>query len=211
MKDRKRILLYITGVLLLFFVYFYFSARQKEFQNITSFDECVAAGYPVNESYPELCVLPGKKFSNPHQKKSEESVVYLPETLPYYKAFNQNYLSKGTTVFVSAVEGDSALQKATSSVVVFNGSFYQQDFTGDFKKDIVFLAKEPNTETLYLFLGVGLYSGFAPANGFVIEKNIATSTMHVRGTSTVYVSATTTDYKNIQKTFHVEDAILKEL
>ncbi|HEX9595197.1 MAG TPA: hypothetical protein VF996_03665 [Candidatus Saccharimonadales bacterium] len=27
--------------------------------NISSYEECVAAGYPVAESYPEQCIVPG--------------------------------------------------------------------------------------------------------------------------------------------------------
>lgn len=34
---------------------------------INSFDECVAAGNPVAESYPEQCHAGGKSFTNPRQ------------------------------------------------------------------------------------------------------------------------------------------------
>jgi hypothetical protein len=66
----KRDLLYLTAGLLIGIVFvgagsIYFSRVQE--QNpppvIQSFDECVAAGYPVLESYPEQCKTPdGKSF-----------------------------------------------------------------------------------------------------------------------------------------------------
>lgn len=36
-------------------------------QPVNSFDECVAAGNPVAQSYPEQCHADGKSFSNPRQ------------------------------------------------------------------------------------------------------------------------------------------------
>lgn len=37
-------------------------------QTIDSFDACVDAGYPVQESYPEVCAAPGQgSFTNPNQ------------------------------------------------------------------------------------------------------------------------------------------------
>ena len=43
--------------------YFYFWTNQNNTDdNINSFDECVAVGYPVMESYPEQCNADGKHF-----------------------------------------------------------------------------------------------------------------------------------------------------
>lgn len=39
----------------------------QEADNISSFDECVAGGYPVAESYPEQCSANGKTYTNPEQ------------------------------------------------------------------------------------------------------------------------------------------------
>lgn len=43
------------------------SGRDKE-SGIDSFAECVAAGNPVMESYPEQCAANGKTWSNPDQE-----------------------------------------------------------------------------------------------------------------------------------------------
>lgn len=43
-------------------------------ENITSFDECVAAGYPVMESFPEQCMTSdGRNFVNENAMPPEES------------------------------------------------------------------------------------------------------------------------------------------
>src|SRR3989338_9447688 len=40
---------------------------------ISTFDECVAAGYPIMESYPEQCMTPdGRNFVNERQTLSPE-------------------------------------------------------------------------------------------------------------------------------------------
>lgn len=46
--------------------YLYQNSEKK--QSISSFQECADAGYPVQESYPEVCVTKdGKRFPNPEQ------------------------------------------------------------------------------------------------------------------------------------------------
>ena len=53
--------------------------NQQRAQNISSYDECVAAGYPVQESYPARCTIPGGKgFSQNAATILEGKVVCLP-------------------------------------------------------------------------------------------------------------------------------------
>lgn len=43
----------------------YLLYRQNKLANINSYKECVAAGYPIMESYPERCMTPdGHSFVN---------------------------------------------------------------------------------------------------------------------------------------------------
>lgn len=42
-------------------------------KNITNFDECVAAGNPVMESYPEQCAANGQTFVNERQKNAQDA------------------------------------------------------------------------------------------------------------------------------------------
>ena len=55
---------------------------------ITSFEECAAAGYPIMESYPEQCKTPdGKTFvkSYANQKSGIEGIVLLGPVCPVMK------------------------------------------------------------------------------------------------------------------------------
>lgn len=65
------VLLVVAGlVLAALAIAFLFVSRgdnNNNTQTINSFDECVAAGNPVAESYPEQCHADGKSFSNPRQ------------------------------------------------------------------------------------------------------------------------------------------------
>jgi hypothetical protein len=41
--------------------------KNGETHAVRSFEECVAAGNPVMESYPERCIADGVSYSNPNQ------------------------------------------------------------------------------------------------------------------------------------------------
>ncbi|MGH7196866.1 MAG: hypothetical protein ACREGJ_03845 [Candidatus Saccharimonadales bacterium] len=59
------IVLVIVGVILITAAAVLFFRKPP----VSSFEECVQAGYPVQESYPEVCAAPdGKSFPNPNQQ-----------------------------------------------------------------------------------------------------------------------------------------------
>jgi len=41
--------------------------------SVDSYEECVAAGNPVMESYPTRCAADGKTFENPEERKYEDA------------------------------------------------------------------------------------------------------------------------------------------
>jgi hypothetical protein len=50
-------------------VWFAWILPAQQAKNIDSFGECVSAGNPVQDSYPEVCTTAeGKRFTNPDQK-----------------------------------------------------------------------------------------------------------------------------------------------
>jgi hypothetical protein len=54
---------------------------QKE-QQIASFEECKAAGHPIQESYPEVCAAPsGKRFVNPVQEQAHKNSLNKADEL----------------------------------------------------------------------------------------------------------------------------------
>ena len=74
--NTKKLIFYIVGVIILvIIIWFAFAnkiiAPQRE---ITNFDECVAAGNPVQESYPERCMTKdGKSFTQDIGNEMEKS------------------------------------------------------------------------------------------------------------------------------------------
>src|SRR3989344_4620306 len=52
------IIILIVIVVFLVSIAFFFNSEDRENSFINSFEECVAAGYPVMESYPEQCRTP---------------------------------------------------------------------------------------------------------------------------------------------------------
>lgn len=60
-------------------VYAWKSGRDKQ-TDINSFADCVAAGYPVMEKYPEECNADGKHFTNPDQQVEQMDTDQPPVT-----------------------------------------------------------------------------------------------------------------------------------
>lgn len=67
-KSRKRFALFVVVVSFIFMaiVFIFVSLlSQKAVLDITSFQQCADAGYPIQESFPERCSVPGgKTFTN---------------------------------------------------------------------------------------------------------------------------------------------------
>jgi len=67
--SRRRIafLVVVLALLLVIAIYVWDINTRDNAKSIDSFAECVAAGNPIMESYPEQCVANGQSFSNPAQ------------------------------------------------------------------------------------------------------------------------------------------------
>lgn len=72
--------------------------------NINSFADCVAAGYPVMESYPEQCAADGKSFVNPDQQ------ALTPD--------GPNNVQEGIVTFVDDTVFDKKLRDEITSNIV---------------------------------------------------------------------------------------------
>lgn len=65
-KEQKvagMLVVFIVACAILAGLYLVFSVNSKA-SNISSFDECVAAGNPVMESYPDQCMANNRVFVN---------------------------------------------------------------------------------------------------------------------------------------------------
>lgn len=125
-----------AGIFLIIFIigisaFAYYRVQQADDQiaesiKITSFDECVAAGNPVMESYPEQCAADGGTFVNPNQtiakpqpldpyetKIGEIAFADLPEGLRsaiktrLQSICSQEELSNSDTLYTYAVANKS--------------------------------------------------------------------------------------------------------
>lgn len=188
--------------------YVYFSYTERHFVSITSFDECVSAGYPILETYPETCMLPGKRFTNPRQTKTEEKQAIAKKLSLHEQVLDKKYLVNGQNIFVSRDEKSASTN--SSWVTTLPDRFIETDATGDTKNDIVFLAHNATTSSLYVLLAVGLYDGLTPANGILIGESDGTSTLQMTATGTLEVVTFTKKGKEVRKTFITENDILKE-
>ena len=118
----------------------YVIATQQPNKNITSFEECVAAGYSVQNSYPEKCSVPGKKtFTKeiPHDQSMEfEGVIVClphkntdgPHTLECATGLKTD---DGTYYSLATKEGDTSLATAAGSEkrVRMHGAFKESSDT----------------------------------------------------------------------------------
>lgn len=60
------VLIAIASLALGWIIGFSLGITQRKAANINTYEECVAAGYPVQESYPEKCSVPGgDSYTNP--------------------------------------------------------------------------------------------------------------------------------------------------
>lgn len=62
MKKVIAILFFLLAAFAVIFYFLYPALSKKPAENITNFQQCAAAGYPVMESYPRQCSLPNGRF-----------------------------------------------------------------------------------------------------------------------------------------------------
>jgi hypothetical protein len=92
--------------------FFYQQATKPPTTSINSYADCVAAGYPIQESYPEQCRTPdGKSFTNP------DAHLALPE--------GEFTSTEGTIITLEDIEAQSKVQSplAVTGKVPGNWSF----------------------------------------------------------------------------------------
>lgn len=71
----------IIGIVLLLLIVAIISIMLTK-NEITTFEECVEAGYPVMETYPEQCMIKdGQIFTNPNQEPLDNSIAVNSEEI----------------------------------------------------------------------------------------------------------------------------------
>ncbi|MDQ3065404.1 MAG: hypothetical protein M3Q36_04000 [bacterium] len=89
--DRREIVMIVIAVVALVISGWYAwrlaERKQTESRSINSYQECVAAGNPVMESYPEQCSANGQTFTNTAQK-----VVEAEDNFEKYRLQSEEYV-----------------------------------------------------------------------------------------------------------------------
>jgi hypothetical protein len=99
MKRSALIIFIIIDVLVVALAawFFYQQSTKTPAASINSYADCVAAGYPIQESYPEQCRTPdGKSFINP------DAITVFPE--------GEFTSTKGTIIILDDIEAQSRVQ-----------------------------------------------------------------------------------------------------
>lgn len=175
-SEHKNYIFIACTIAAVLFGYTYFLQEQRKFNAITSFKECLDAGYLVMGTYPEECKIPGKKFINPNQTKqvassSQEMGIAIND----FK--NKSYLIEGQSILFKNGEGKLPPVKGiSSSTSTFKqtSTILSADVNNDTKEDTVFLLQNTSTPSkdLYITASISLYNDFTGINGIYIGKNI---------------------------------------
>lgn len=150
---------------MLMFSYAYFSDRQKKYNAVQSYADCVSSGNPIIETYPQTCKIPGKIFTNTSQisiKKTEEE---KPDTLSPKSSITEDYKNtrytiEGTVVTLQNGTGSAALLHGSESLslISYFGDDVNFDANNDTKQDVAFLLvahSEIGSSLYYLALALG--------------------------------------------------------
>ncbi len=199
--------------------YQYFHNIQVKYLQVTSFKECADAGFNVLTTYPEKCIMPGKSFINPLQKKPDDSKSTL-SSLTSYNYKNEVYLIEGRSIQFLDGKGilppNPILKQSTTSLIIIEKIFLY-DINDDAIKDTVFLIRTDHTKfqtknSFYLSSSISLNTGFSGTNGIFLDHSISNATFVYKNGEIVvdYITdGASTTVK--QKYFLLENDILKQV
>lgn len=162
--------------------YQYFHSVQVKYLSVTTFKECVEAGFRVTASYPEKCVMPGKIFINQLQNESTSTVEISGQVSLGNDFKNLTYLiNNEPLVFVDGKHVTTANQTLNQPSVTFEVTDKQllHDINNDTKDDVVLLLKmsksNSNQEVYYITSAIGLNNGYSGTNALFLDSNLKSS------------------------------------
>ncbi len=218
-KNLQKNALYVGLVFTVLVIsYQYFHTVQTKYLAITSFKECVDAGFQVITTYPEKCISYGKSFVNPLQKKNDQKSLRVPfvENTDYK---NQAYIIEGEQIRFTDGRGilppNFVLKQATTSLRIADTPFLH-DINNDGIQDTIFLIRTEDQiakkSTYYLYSSVSLREGFYGSNALFRDFALIDAAFMYKNGEIVIgytIEGASTTLK--QKYFTFEDDILKQL
>ena len=200
------------------FSYLYFSLKQANYKEISSFEDCISAGFNVTSTYPERCVMPGKSFTNPNQKGivlGVSSSASTPQKENNYK--NLTYIFDGQSILFKDGMGilpSSPVLKKGMTTFTFTHLERETDINNDSILDTIFIAKSTELNqaknTYYITAAISLNNGYSGLNALYVGTNIIPIQLLYENNEIVFV------YKNersIETTryFKLTNTILEEI
>ena len=152
------VLLVVLVGLVVFTGWYVWQAREDSKKPvITNFEECVAAGYPVMESYPEQCAADGQTFTNPNQLAPEPP-----------SASSSNYLEiKEWGVKFKLTQG---IEDATYKIIAQKNSPYDIAFLSTAKLSKISGCTNEDDPANYTYLYIERYKEAYSDNQKVFNK-----------------------------------------
>lgn len=179
MKKYIKYILYLGLVLFLAMVFIFFKHAQEDYLSITTFEDCVRAGYEVLTTYPEQCKMPGRTFTNTQQiEETLETVATSTETVRKNSSpKNSSYTLDGNVV--SLVDGESISTTTPSSSSLETAKYYGNelriDLNEDGTSDSAFLLTYTTSGTgffYYLVVALNKKDTYTGINGILLGDRI---------------------------------------
>lgn len=171
--------------------YTYFTKVNSSYQAITNFDTCVKAGFVVMPTYPEVCVMPGKRFTNERQHAAPETVTTAQEVhTPENDYKNGTYFFEdGSVLFREGVATTTRLKASAITTLMILPGVLKEDLNQDGVHDLMFLVAEQGTEKRYLGAFLSLEKGYTGANLILVDRDTSTSTISYQDHSILFTSS----------------------
>jgi hypothetical protein len=175
---------YIALVIFLVVAYIFFKKIQNEYLAITTFSECVGAGYPVIPTYPEECKIPGKVFVNTSQTATKDTVTLATTTSKKNTdAKNISYDIEGENITLE--EGEALSENKT---IRYFGNELRLDIDGDDREDTLLLLTAQNSGSstfYYLVAALNKEDEYVGTNGILIGDRITPKTTEFKNNEIV--------------------------
>jgi len=172
--SSKNLFRYGALIFILLISYSYFADKRSTFNKIQSFEECKKGGYPIMESYPEICKMPGKQFINEDQLKQIEKESEQARKHEDVSFITGNYFLDGERIYFNEGVATTSLQHI-KKLVIATSSYKKADLTKDGTLDTVFLVegydgRELKT-TSYLGAALGLSEGQTGLSLYLLSRD----------------------------------------
>ncbi len=185
-KSKLKLFLYVVLVIFIGGSYLFFRQVQKEYTSITTFEECVYAGYTVLPTYPEQCKIPGKIFTNNSQVATTDTVASTTQH-KNMNPKNTTYDIEGQTVTLengkAVLTSDQTEDFSSTTTIQYFGNELRIDIDGDTKEDTAFIVTSTAAGSgtfYYLVVAIAKNEGYSGTNGILLGDRIAPQTTEWR-------------------------------